>query len=119
MCSVISNINGFSLEAKLFQWVFYHNNFHQPNDKIYKFPHHGYLLDGRNEVLFQKGDVLWNVGNIKKTQMFGYDYIKIPYRLNKTKMSGNLQWKLLFPQHLFSSPKSYRDFLSSILFFPA
>lgn len=82
MCSVISNINGFSLEAKLFQWVFYHNNFHQPNDKIYKFPHHGYLLDGRNDMLFQKGDVLWNVGNIKKTKMFGYDYIKIPYRLN-------------------------------------
>lgn len=27
-------------------------------------------------------DVLWNLGNIKKTKMFGYDYIKIPYRLN-------------------------------------
>lgn len=36
-----------------------------------------------------------------------------------TQASGRLQWKLLTnPQHLFSSPKLYPDFLSGMHFSP-
>lgn len=62
---------------------------------------------------FFRREVYFDIQKTLEKLKYVCDYIEIQCRL-KNKVSGRLQWKLLCPQYLFSSPKRYPQFLSSI-----